>query len=148
MDASYALEVVSYFRTENRQCLVRISGSYRVEEQVTKAKCDCCGLCEEYTPNYIKKIKESHSGSWVCGLCSEAVGEMIRRGAPYVEMKEALEKHREFFQEFNGTTRANPKLALTSTMRKIARRSSEYKREIKDITKIARSSSCIPRMNN
>ncbi|KAG5591495.1 hypothetical protein H5410_042009 [Solanum commersonii] len=115
-------------------------------DEVTQAECECCGLREDCTQDYIKTIKDSYSGKWVCGICSEAVKEgLIKRGS----IEEAMNSHTKFCQEFNSSTRLNPKLSFTMAMRNIARRSHENKEKIKyhTMSKISRSSSCVPRID-
>ncbi|KAK8509261.1 hypothetical protein V6N11_007663 [Hibiscus sabdariffa] len=109
------------------------------EDEVTQAECECCGLKEDCTPDYITRVQGGHCGKWVCGLCSEAVKERLS-AAP---MADAVSSHREFCQKFNSTTRLNPKLSLTCAMRDIAKRSHESRRA----PKIARSTSCVPKLD-
>ncbi|KAJ8452095.1 hypothetical protein Cgig2_016676 [Carnegiea gigantea] len=57
------------------------------------AKCECCGMSEEYTPGYIKRVREQFCGKWICGLCSEAVKEeMEKNGGNSAAMREILKK--------------------------------------------------------
>ncbi|XP_047325086.1 uncharacterized protein LOC124928882 [Impatiens glandulifera] len=131
------------------------SDSFELEQ----AECGCCGLKEECTTNYITQIKNRHSGIWVCGLCSEAVKER-RISSENEDDEEAIRAHKRFYQEFNCTTRANPKLSLAFAMRTIARRSFEERLKSDNHLHhnlgnnnnnnhivIARSSSCMPRID-
>ncbi|KAL8537257.1 hypothetical protein ACS0TY_012429 [Phlomoides rotata] len=113
------------------------------ETIILEVECDCCGLKEDCTKDYISRIRNLYSGKWVCGLCSEAVNE-LRLTHDLVAMEEAMSTHTNFVQE----TRINPKLSLTWTMRDIAKRSGD-KRKINSSggMKIMRSSSCFPRIN-
>lgn len=112
-------------------------------DKVEQAECECCGLEEECTQEYIKKTKDCYSGKWVCGLCSEAVKEALVR-EPKKAIEEALRNQREFCQEFH-SSRLNPELSLTCAMRKIAKRSCENRNYRTSSTlKIARSTSCFP----
>ncbi|XP_072959368.1 uncharacterized protein [Typha angustifolia] len=86
--------------------------------------CECCGMSEDCTPTYISRIKETFCGKWVCGLCSEAVKEKLKR-APPLALDEALESHMSLCKKFNRTTRLNPKLSLAGAMREIANKSSK-----------------------
>ncbi|XP_031264099.1 uncharacterized protein LOC116122386 [Pistacia vera] len=115
-------------------------------DEVTQAECECCGLKEDCTEHYITKVKGSHSGRWVCGLCCEAVKENLVR-TPKTAMEEAVSSHRDFCQKFN-TNRLNPKLSLTSVMRNIAKRNYEN-RNANNLSnsKLARSTSCVPRID-
>ncbi|KAJ8555500.1 hypothetical protein K7X08_012996 [Anisodus acutangulus] len=117
-------------------------------DEVTLAECECCGLREECTQAYIERIKDSYSGKWVCGLCSEAVKEGLKRGSSPVAIEEAVSSHKKFYREFNNSTRLNPKLSFTMAMRSIARRSHENKEKKQyPMSKISRSSSCAPRID-
>lgn len=117
-------------------------------EEAKGVECECCGLEEECTQDYISKVKSSHSGNWVCGLCSEAVKERMVRGPRFMAKQEAVSSHRDFCQKFNSTTRLNPKLSLTFAMRDIAKRSNEKRRNSIDMmSRLARSTSCVPRID-
>ncbi|XP_028071741.1 uncharacterized protein LOC114274069 [Camellia sinensis] len=95
----------------------------KAEEVLEQAECECCGLKEDCTPDYIQNIMDSHSDKWVCGLCSEAVKETLIK-EPTIVIEEAVTTHRSVCEEFNNT-RLNPKLSLTYAMRSIAKRSRE-----------------------
>ncbi|KAL0903879.1 hypothetical protein M5K25_025937 [Dendrobium thyrsiflorum] len=86
---------------------------------------------EECTPAYIAGVQELFCGSWVCGLCAEAVKENMKRLPPSQPsagvLRRALDSHMEFCKKFNGTTRLNPKLSFAGTMREIARKSSLHR---------------------
>ncbi|KAF2301165.1 hypothetical protein GH714_020572 [Hevea brasiliensis] len=43
--------------------------------EVEDAKCECCGMSEECTPEYIDRVRNKFLGKWICGLCAEAVKE-------------------------------------------------------------------------
>lgn len=93
-----------------------------IEEQMIE--CECCGMSEECTPKYISRVKTFFCGKWVCGLCSEAVKEQLRKN-PAASLREALESHMALCMNFHSSIRANPKLSFASSMRDIARRSSQ-----------------------
>ncbi|EPS61915.1 hypothetical protein M569_12880 [Genlisea aurea] len=59
---------------------------------VEKARCDCCGLCEDFTVSYVRRVREKHCGRMVCGLCSEAV-KMEMEKNPDRSIQEALNAH-------------------------------------------------------
>ncbi|KAJ0970396.1 hypothetical protein J5N97_023273 [Dioscorea zingiberensis] len=86
-------------------------------------ECECCGMSEDCTPTYIRSIKDYFGGKWVCGLCSEAVNEKVKR-TPGLAIDEALENHVAFYKQFK-TIWINPKLSLASAMRDIAKKSSQ-----------------------
>ncbi|KAK9742094.1 hypothetical protein RND81_03G148100 [Saponaria officinalis] len=124
------------------------------KESIKKVKCECCGLEEECSSTYLNKIKNIHFGSWVCGLCSEAIKERLIKSSNEKTMKDALKMHKEFCEEFNASTRSNPKLSLTLALRDIAKRSSLRRRSSSmgkeassGSNKLARSASCAPRID-
>ncbi|KAK8505316.1 hypothetical protein V6N12_067284 [Hibiscus sabdariffa] len=120
------------------------------DDVVKQAECECCGLKEDCTADYITSVKGCHCGKWVCGLCSEAVKERLLNGGPAAAaMENAVTSHREFCQKFNSTTRLNSKLSLTCTMRDIAKRSHESRRssDTSVAPKIGRTTSCVPKID-
>ncbi|CAL5038968.1 unnamed protein product [Urochloa decumbens] len=127
--------------------------------EVEEAKCECCGMSEEYTPAYIRGVRCRLAGRWVCGLCAEAVTEEAEKSSATVE--EALKTHMGVCKRFNGFGRTYPVLHQAEAMRDILRRraklgprsrSSINPREVRRVsaagTAIARSSSCMPFVNN
>ncbi|KAL1562284.1 hypothetical protein AAHA92_04876 [Salvia divinorum] len=64
------------------------------------AKCECCGLTEECTQEYIKRVCERFSGRWICGLCSEAVKDEVVRSEKGIGNEEALNQHMSFCRKF------------------------------------------------
>ncbi|OWM86597.1 hypothetical protein CDL15_Pgr015632 [Punica granatum] len=119
-------------------------------DEVEEVSCECCGLKEDCTKPYILKIKDAHSGRWVCGLCSEAVKERLTKLSPRSAIKEALSSHMEFCLKFNNATRLNPKLSITCAMKEIAKRSLEHRNSGKPpvSNKIYRTTSCVPRIDH
>lgn len=115
--------------------------------EAERAECECCGMSEDYTPAYISSIKDFYCGKWVCGLCSEVVKEHQNR-TPKIPMNEALDSHMAFCKKFN-RIRLNPKLSLAEAMRDIVKRSSQHRKNSKNLplTKIATSTSCDPRID-
>ncbi|KAE8693634.1 homeobox-leucine zipper protein ATHB-15-like [Hibiscus syriacus] len=47
--------------------------------EVEDASCECCGLYEECTPDYINQVRDKFSGKLVCGLCAEAINEETQK---------------------------------------------------------------------
>ncbi|KAJ8751226.1 hypothetical protein K2173_016407 [Erythroxylum novogranatense] len=118
--------------------------------EVENAKCECCGMSEECTHEYIKRVRDKLWGKFVCGLCAEAVNrEMEKNGG---KRKEALNDHISACLRFNKVGRAYPVLCQAETMREILKKSSVNRgkstsprdREAQRKGSIARSSSCIP----
>ncbi|KAG8375609.1 hypothetical protein BUALT_Bualt10G0118200 [Buddleja alternifolia] len=114
------------------------------------AKCECCGMSEECTPQYVKKIREKYCGRMICGLCSEAVKEeMDKNGGKSRE--DALQAHVNACAKFNRLGRAYPVLCQAEAMRDILRKNRAKSLSPRDKAGanekkcgIARSSSCIP----
>ena len=117
--------------------------------EVEDAKCECCGMCEECTPAYIKRERDKFSGKMICGLCAAAVNqEMEKNGG---KKEEALNEHMNACVRFNRYGRAYPVLSQAEAMREMFKRSASLR--VKSISPRdrgghrkgpARSSSCIP----
>lgn len=116
--------------------------------EVEDAKCECCGMSEECTPQYVKKLREKY-GQMICGLCSEAVKEEMEKNGG--KMKDALHTHVSACARFNRLGRAYPVLCQAEAMRDILRKNRAKSLSPRDKGGtnqkrggIARSSSCIP----
>lgn len=119
--------------------------------EVEDAKCECCGMIEEYTPEYIWKAREKFRSKWICGLCAEAVKEeMEKSGGKSID--EALDAHMNACFRFNKFGRAYPVLSQARAMREMfrksvsldGRRAARAKPDVLKKGQIARSCSCIP----
>ncbi|XWS18956.1 hypothetical protein CRYUN_Cryun32bG0089400 [Craigia yunnanensis] len=123
--------------------------------EVEDAKCECCGMSEECTPESIERVRNKFRGKWICGLCAEAVKEEMEKIGGKIE--EALSAHMNTCARFNKFGRAYPALLTAEAMREILRKSSRLEGKslrAKSISPrdrgaqkkggIARSSSCIP----
>ncbi|KAL5228169.1 hypothetical protein ABZP36_016434 [Zizania latifolia] len=120
-----------------------------ITEKVEEARCECCGMLEECTPEYVRRVRERYCGRWVCGLCAAAVsGEEDRRGGGGggQTTEEALATHMAMCGRFNRVGRANPVLMQTEAMREILRKRSRSNspRDHAHGGSLTRSSSCIP----
>ncbi|XP_059642094.1 uncharacterized protein LOC132284054 [Cornus florida] len=115
--------------------------------EVEDAKCECCGMSEECTPEYIDRVRGMFSGKWICGLCGEAVKEEMKKNGGKSE--EALSVHLSACVRFNKLFRAYPVLCQAEAMREILKKSTRLEGKgirVKYSMKkggIARSSSCI-----
>lgn len=128
-------------------------------------KCECCGLTEECTPEYIERVRERYQGTWICGLCAEAVkDEICRSHQRLISTEEAMNLHMNFCKKFKSSTPpANPTVHLITAMRQILRRSldnsnsprvlrstpSSPMRKDREIAgpKLTRSGSCFPTLS-
>ncbi|XP_073006160.1 uncharacterized protein [Typha latifolia] len=89
--------------------------------EIESVKCECCGLKEDCTQDYISSVKANFDGKWLCGLCSEAVrdevGKETKKGHG---VEEAMRAHMAFCRR----TRANPAVEVADGMRQMLRRRS------------------------
>ncbi|XP_059642838.1 uncharacterized protein LOC132284725 [Cornus florida] len=132
--------------------------------EVEDAKCECCGMSEECTPEYIDRVRDKFLGKWICGLCAEAVKEEMEKNGGKTR-EEALSAHMSACVRFNKFGRAFPVLSQAEAMREMLKKSTRLEgrgfraKSISPRDKggqkkggIARSSSCIPaitrEMNN
>lgn len=84
-------------------------------------KCECCGLKEDCTQDYITQVKAKFDGKWLCGLCSEAVRDEVSKGKKPFGMEEAVRAHMSFCGKF----KSNPAVRVADGMRQMLRRRSD-----------------------
>ncbi|OVA15504.1 Protein of unknown function DUF1677 [Macleaya cordata] len=97
--------------------------------EIEMAKCECCGLKEDCTQDYINEVKAKFDGKWLCGLCAEAVrDEAMRSGkkkqsSSIILIDEAVKAHMSFCRKF----KSNPAVRVADGMRQmlIRRRSGD-----------------------
>ncbi|GAA0163490.1 hypothetical protein Leryth_003113 [Lithospermum erythrorhizon] len=118
--------------------------------EVEDAKCECCGMSEECTAEYIDRVREKNLGKYICGLCCEAVKlELEKNGG---NKEEAINTHMHTCVKFNKFGRAFPVLSQAEAMRQMLKKSHSIRaksisprdRSVAKKGGIARSSSCIP----
>ncbi|XP_040999319.1 uncharacterized protein LOC121245091 [Juglans microcarpa x Juglans regia] len=88
--------------------------------EIESVKCECCGLKEDCTQDYITEVKAKFDGKWLCGLCSEAVRDEVSRGKKPFGMEEAVKAH----MSFCGKSKSNPAVRVADGMRQMLRRRS------------------------
>ncbi|TKY51171.1 palmitoyl-acyl carrier protein thioesterase [Spatholobus suberectus] len=89
--------------------------------EIESVKCECCGLKEDCTQDYISEVKSKFDGKWLCGLCSEAVrDEVSHEGKKPSAMDEAVKAHMSFCRKF----KSNPAVRVAEGMRQMLRRRS------------------------
>ncbi|KAL8485228.1 hypothetical protein ACS0TY_027504 [Phlomoides rotata] len=88
--------------------------------EIELVKCECCGLKEDCTQDYINGVKAKFDGKWLCGLCSEAVRDEVNRGKKQSAVEEAVKAH----MSFCGKYRSNPAIRVADGMRQMLRRRS------------------------
>ncbi|KAM0968522.1 hypothetical protein ACFX13_017163 [Malus domestica] len=122
--------------------------------EVEDAKCECCGMSEECTNEYIDRVRSQFSGKLICGLCAEAVKEEMDKNGG--KREEAVNEHMSACEKFNRLGRAYPVLYQAEAIKEIFKKSSTVRAKSisprdKSVRKgnggIARSSSCIPAIN-
>ncbi|PKA64480.1 hypothetical protein AXF42_Ash007225 [Apostasia shenzhenica] len=126
-------------------------GKLPAVSEVQEARCECCGMSEEFTPAYIRRVREKFAGRWICGLCSEAVKEeMEKKGS---RKEDAINAHMSACSRFSRFGRTHPVLYQAEAMREILRKCSscswdERRRRLPPAAGkkggIARTSSCFP----
>ncbi|WOL05055.1 hypothetical protein Cni_G13778 [Canna indica] len=89
---------------------------------IESVKCECCGLREDCTKNYISSVKALFDGKWLCGLCSEVVKDESRkqRRKSTSGVEEAIKAHSSFCSE----SKLNPVVGVADGIRQILRRRS------------------------
>ncbi|XP_010532558.1 PREDICTED: uncharacterized protein LOC104808554 [Tarenaya hassleriana] len=95
--------------------------------EIESVTCECCGLKEDCTQDYISEVKANFDGKWLCGLCSEAVRDEVTRremtssAAESVSpVEEAVRAHMSFCGKF----KTNPAVLVADGMRQMLRRRS------------------------
>lgn len=141
--------------------LVAVAATVAPPLEAEFVKCDCCGLSEECTQEYIETIRERYQGKWICGLCAEAVKDEIVRSERMIGAEEALTRHLNFCKKFRSTgPPPNPAVDLIAAMKQILRRCSESPKitslpssPTKNVVNInrravlSRAESCIPTLS-
>ncbi|GKC62796.1 cation exchanger 9 [Tanacetum coccineum] len=149
-------------RTRGTMLMTRDPDSYLLKMSTTMelilAKCECCGLTEECTFEYIYKIRERYHGKWICGLCGEAIKDKIARGEKLISTKEAMVRLINFCKESKPSNKmTEPTIHLIAAMRQIMLRSLDSLRALRsmpnsplrstDKIKLSRSDSCIANLS-
>ncbi|KAF5752261.1 hypothetical protein HS088_TW01G00169 [Tripterygium wilfordii] len=107
--------------------------------EIESVKCECCGLKEDCTQEYISQVKDKFEGKWLCGLCSEAVRDEVSRGKNIKTfgMEEAVKAHMSFCGKF----KSNPAVRVSDGMRQMLRRRSSDLASSSSSKKYSRSAS-------
>ncbi|KAL6971557.1 hypothetical protein U1Q18_031235 [Sarracenia purpurea var. burkii] len=111
--------------------------------EIESAKCECCGLKEDCTQEYIREVKAKFEGKWLCGLCSEAVRDEVYRGKktrpPFgIATEDAVKAHMSFCRKY----KSNPATRVADGMKQmlIRRRSGDHSSSSSSSKKNTRSS--------
>ncbi|KAL0855666.1 hypothetical protein Bca101_060819 [Brassica carinata] len=87
--------------------------------EIESVRCECCGLMEDCTQDYISEVKSNFDNKWLCGLCSEAVRDEVSR-RKMTTVDEAVRAH----MSFCGKIKDNPAVLVAEGMRQMLRRRS------------------------
>ncbi|PIN01682.1 hypothetical protein CDL12_25803 [Handroanthus impetiginosus] len=87
---------------------------------IEMVRCECCGLKEDCTQDYISEVKSNFDGKWLCGLCSEAVRDEVNRGNKLFAIEEAVKAHMSFCRKH----KSNPAVHVADGMKQMLRRRS------------------------
>ncbi|KAL0311801.1 UNVERIFIED_CONTAM: hypothetical protein Sradi_5579400 [Sesamum radiatum] len=114
---------------------------------VAFAKCECCGLTEECTEEYIKRVRERYSRRWICGLCAEAVKDEMVRSEKRIGNEEALNQHMSFCNKLRRPPK-NPTEQLICAVKQLLLRSLDSPRST-PLRKpgLVRSQTCRPALH-
>lgn len=109
-------------RAHSKKTIENFCGIVFQEMDIELAKCECCGLKEDCTLDYISQVKENFNGKWLCGLCSEAVRDEVKRGKKqFLCMEDAVKAHMTFCRKY----KSNPAIEVADGMRQMLRRRSD-----------------------
>jgi len=104
----------------NREVALEETHEMATESEVENAKCECCGMCEECSHEYIGRVRGMFSGNMICGLCAEAVHvEMEKNGG---KREKALEEHMSDCVKFNWLGRSYPALYRAEDVKEILKK--------------------------
>ncbi|CAO2826000.1 unnamed protein product [Amaranthus hypochondriacus] len=139
---------ISTVLLHTKHCNDPSMGSLPTLSEIELAKCECCGMTEECTAEYIEEMRDKYSGKLICGLCAEAVKEEMEKNGGRTR-EEALEEHMNACVKFNKFGRAYPILYQADAVKKLLKKSSSArannsKGTLKNKGGLARSSSCMP----
>ncbi|XP_038885710.1 uncharacterized protein LOC120076007 isoform X2 [Benincasa hispida] len=109
--------------------------------EVEAAACECCGLSEDCTAEYIGHVRDKFMGKLICGLCAEAVNEEMEKSWT---REEALKEHMNACAKFNKIGRAYPVLYQAEAIKQILKKTSKSAVSAHRNGRIGRTSSCIP----
>uniref|UniRef100_A0A1D1XZ58 Sulfate transporter n=1 Tax=Anthurium amnicola TaxID=1678845 RepID=A0A1D1XZ58_9ARAE len=93
--------------------------------EVESVKCECCGLQEDCTQDYIREVKAKFEGKWLCGLCAEAVRDELAKGRKKKKgysLEEATRAHMAFCRR----SKSNPAVMVADGVRQMLRRRSGH----------------------
>ncbi|KAK7351499.1 hypothetical protein VNO77_11011 [Canavalia gladiata] len=104
----------------NKEAVVEAEQIPTTMSEVENAKCECCGMCEECTHEYMERVRDTFSGKLICGLCAEAVNvEMEKNGG---KREKAVKEHMSVCVKFNRLGRSYPALYQAQHVKEILKK--------------------------
>uniref|UniRef100_A0A0D9WIG7 DUF1677 family protein n=1 Tax=Leersia perrieri TaxID=77586 RepID=A0A0D9WIG7_9ORYZ len=91
---------------------------------IESVKCACCGLEEDCTQEFIKNVKANFGGKWLCGLCSEAVGDELSKDR---SEQDGIEDAIEALAAFCRMALSSPAVRVADGMKEMLRKRSKAK---------------------
>ncbi|KAI3833235.1 hypothetical protein MKW92_023697 [Papaver armeniacum] len=102
------------------------------ESESEFVKCNCCGMNEECSQEYIEKIRERFQGKWVCGLCSEAIEDEMIKSEKRICIQEAVNRHEDFYKKFScSSPPTSPNLDLIFAIKQLCRKTLDSPRGLR-----------------
>ncbi|RWR85380.1 hypothetical protein CKAN_01424200 [Cinnamomum micranthum f. kanehirae] len=89
--------------------------------EIESVICECCGLKEDCTQDYITEVKARFDEKWLCGLCAEAVRDELSKGVGKKKdcgVEEAVKAHMSFCRKF----KSNPAVQVADGMKQMLRK--------------------------
>lgn len=89
--------------------------------EIESVRCECCGLKEDCTQDYITQVKAKFDEKWLCGLCTEAVRDELSKGVgknAACGVEEAVKAHMSFCRKF----KSNPAVQVADGMKQMLRK--------------------------
>ncbi|BAS94827.1 Os05g0509800, partial [Oryza sativa Japonica Group] len=91
---------------------------------IESVRCACCGLEEDCTQEYIENVKANFGGKWLCGLCSEAVGDELSKDRREQDgIEDAIKAHMAFCR----MALSSPAVKVADGMKEMLRKRSKDK---------------------
>ncbi|KAI3979769.1 hypothetical protein MKX01_013864 [Papaver californicum] len=91
---------------------------------IEMVKCECCGLKEDCTQDYITEVKAKFDGKCLCGLCAEALHMSFCRKFKSNPANRVADGTRQILRRRSGINLTSSTSTWTSTPKKYTRSSS------------------------
>ena len=123
-DISFELSKVAAEAEEGMAEMAAAAAALPPISEVEEAKCECCGMAEECTGEYVGRVRAEFGGRVVCGLCAEAVAEEMAKkgGTRRLGRDEALAAHMSDCSRFTRLGRTHPALLQADAIKEILKK--------------------------